>query len=253
MGTRKNEIIVCGDTHAEWGYLNKLITRHRPYIILQCGDWGWWPKFDNTYALSWNGKKWHQRGVKNLHQDGRMTFVYWCPGNHEDWWDLVNEQNKHEGPVEVQPGVFYMKRGEILRLPDGRNVLFMGGADSIDKELRTIGRDWFPDEIITQADIYNLPDPDETTIDIVISHTCPREFHDEIMQRENSARTRAKFEDPSMMALSYILHTYQPSLWYFGHFHLFKKGTHVGENWACQWTCLDMAPHSMWWEILKER
>ena len=47
---------------------------------------------------------------------------------------------------------------DLLGLPDGRIVLFMGGADSIDKKYRKIGFDWFPEELITQKDIYELPD-----------------------------------------------------------------------------------------------
>jgi hypothetical protein len=181
--------------------------------------------------------------VKNRLHNGDLCKIYWCPGNHEDWWDLIYERQYIKGPVEMQPSVYYMKRGETLMLPDGRRVLFMGGADSIDKSMRTMGHDWFPQEIITQADIYNLPDPDEVPIDIVISHTCPEEFHDAMLQRENSVRVRTKFDDPSMLALSYILHTYQPSWWFFGHFHFYKEGTYNNTRWFC----LSMAPLSMWW------
>jgi len=222
-------------------------------MILQCGDYGWWPALHGKPAFIFNGwgkkpKKWDQFGVKNHLQGGKTVLVYWCPGNHEDWWDLKHEKGYISGPIEVQPGVFYMQRGEILRLPDGRNILFMGGAESIDKDLRVMGRDWFPEEIITQADIETLPDPDEVGIDIVISHTCPREFHDEIFKVEKSSRIRAKFEDPSMLALSYILHTYRPGMWFFGHFHLVKNGTYNNTKWFC----LLMAPYSGWWMELPE-
>lgn len=207
----------------------------------------------NTSAFVFSGwgkkpKKWDQFGIKNILQGNKVVEVYWCPGNHEDWWDLVHEKGYLKGPIEVQKGVYYMKRGEMLRLPDGRNILFMGGAESIDKDLRTFGRDWFPEEIITQADVYDLPSPEEVGVDIVISHTCPREFHREIFNVENSVRTRAKFEDPSMLALSYILHNFRPGLWFFGHFHLYKSG--VFNN--TRWFCLDMAPNSNWWMELPE-
>jgi len=67
-----------------------------------------------------------------------------------------------------------MKRGSVLKLPDKRNILFIGGALSIDKKQRTIGYDWFPQETISQKNIFELPDE---KIDIVISHTAPKYFH----------------------------------------------------------------------------
>ena len=45
-----------------------------------------------------------------------------------------------------------------MALPDGRTVLFMGGALSVDKAWRTPGYDWFPEESITTGDLDRLPD-----------------------------------------------------------------------------------------------
>ena len=185
------DIIVVGDLHGVWGPFNAMINEKNPNIILQCGDFGWWPKFHDTTNM-WSGeyedisdeiigdpwqrvmakrvpKPWDQFGIK-----ANDTKVYWCDGNHEDHWDLIEERNYMKAPCEMMPNVYYMKRGSVLQLPDGRNVLFMGGADSIDKGARTVGLDWFPEEVINQKNVYGLPD---TKVDVVISHTCPTEFH----------------------------------------------------------------------------
>jgi hypothetical protein len=244
----KGGIIVCGDLHGEWGHLNKLINKKKPEIILQTGDFGWFPKMHETYgvsAYSYMEKriKFNQYGIKNIHQDISSTKVYWCPGNHEDWWSIRDELDTMSGKVETQKDVFYMKRGEILTLPDSRNILFIGGAYSIDKHWRKIGWDWFPEETITQKDIENLP---EVRIDIVVSHTCPLEFQDDLMTSDDG-RCRQKFKDPSMLALSYVLEKYNPPLWYFSHFHFYKSGQTNGTAW----TCLNKSPDTGWWEYLK--
>ena len=228
------KIIVCGDTHGEWGYLNKLIHLKNPDIVIQCGDFGYWPGFEvkkiglyDTQYVRANSYKLCS-GIKN-----KNTKIYWCDGNHEDFSKLKKVKD-----TEICPNVFYMKRGTTLTLPDKRVVLFMGGADSIDKKYRTPGYDWFPDELISQKDIENLPD---INVDIIISHTCPEEF--DILDA-----ARAKIYDPSRQALSYLLNKYNPSLWYFGHWHFYKEGYHNDTKWFC----LNMAGLTNWWKYLPE-
>jgi hypothetical protein len=106
--------LVCGDIHEQFGYFNSFLNKH-PHIkiILQVGDLGFWPGINNNKIISPN------------------TKIFWCPGNHENWEELKKLRD-----IEIFPNVFYMERGSILTLEDGRNVLFMGGAYSIDRSLR---------------------------------------------------------------------------------------------------------------------
>lgn len=39
-------ILVYGDLHGDWGALNRLISKKHPDIVLQCGDFGWFPRFE---------------------------------------------------------------------------------------------------------------------------------------------------------------------------------------------------------------
>ena len=100
------------------------------------------------------------------------------------------------------------------------------------------GVDWFPEEVISEKDVENLPD---AQIDIVISHTCPREF--EMLGDD------MKVNDSSRDALSVVMTRYRPQLWFFGHFHEYA----TGENHGCRWTALDMAGYSNWWVNLPAR
>jgi hypothetical protein len=218
-----DRIMVLGDVHRDFGALNALVNRKRPQLILQCGDFGFWPKITRKDS----------RGNLKVNRVPIMkdSKLYWADGNHEDHWSLKGLPSN-----EIWPNVFYMKRGSTLTLPDGRTVLFMGGAYSVDQYMRTLGYDWFPDEVISTMDLEQLPD---TKVDIVISHTCPREF--EVMGDD------MRLDDSSRMALSYILTKYRPSLWYFGHFHYYKTGVTRG----CRWAGLSMAGCSGWWAWLQ--
>jgi Icc-related predicted phosphoesterase len=218
-----NSIMVLGDVHREFGALNTLVNKKRPEIILQCGDFGFWP----------NITRHDERGdvivpKKPVMNDAKL---YWADGNHEDHRSLRSLSTN-----EIWPNVYYMKRGSTMTLPDGRTVLFVGGARSIDKAMRTMGFDWFPEEEISEMDLALLPD---TKVDIVISHTCPREFA--VMGNDMRA------DDSSRMVLSYVLARYQPSLWYFGHFHYYRTGVTRG----CRWVGLSMTGCTGWWEWLR--
>ena len=258
------DILIIGDTHATWGELNRIISTKKPSIVLQVGDFGWWPKFHNTTKIS-SGKykldhnfrappadmpwlsgmrqemPWDQYGVK----PGKSK-IYFCPGNHEDWEDLeLKATSDNPVQVEVMPAVFYMPRCSTLKLPDGRVILFMGGATSTDKEYRTYRYDWFPEESIKQKDIYNLPDVD---IDIVVSHTSPQEFKRGLFNKSTDYRQRdpywlEKFSDPSCHALSHVLRRYKPSLWFFGHYHVVRTSMWL----KTRWFALNKVNSTGWW------
>jgi len=212
-------IAVCGDIHGQWENLNNFIKYTEADIILQCGDFGWFPN------LQYNG--WDQYGLEN-----GDTKIYFCDGNHDNHQSLRNLENN-----EIMKNVFYMKRGSILNI-NNKNILFMGGADSIDKNLRTNGLDWWPEEIITKEDVNNLP---EEKVDIVISHTCPYEFKIFLFGSNDP------YIDPSRDALSYVLKKYKPKQWFFSHWHQWQRGKYQD----CEWLMLNKSPDVHWWTELR--
>jgi hypothetical protein len=197
-------ILVAGDLHGEFRTLQKALRHLKPDITLQVGDFGYWPYEESYSKFSVNGTEFP---------------VYFCDGNHERLDLLI----KNKEVTEVCRNVFYQPRGSTLTLPDGRTVLFLGGAASIDKEYRTPGFDWFPEEIPSYVD---LPDQE---IDIVISHTCPRSLHDRMLLE---VRSSFNLIDPTGYLLEHVLEKYRPSLWYFGHWHKYAEGTISGTKWV---------------------
>jgi len=257
---KKQLILVVGDLHGVWGSLNHIIEIKKPSIILQCGDFGWWPQFHNTHAIYSGeyedisdeiiGDPWQRVMAKRVNKPFDQwglkaddSKIYFCDGNHEDHPSLRHISGNTKNPCEVMNNIYYMRRGNVLTLPDGRNVLFMGGANSIDRDAREPGIDWFPQEVISEADLHNLPDVD---IDIVVSHTCPLEIFDRLAKMTGLDRYRTA--DPSREALSYVLERYKPALWYFGHYHVFA----TGKSGSTRWFCLDKVGGLNWCVKLKE-
>ena len=124
-----------------------------------------------------------------------------------------------------------------MTLPDGRVVLFLGGALSIDRHYRIEGSaeyGWFQNEQLSEYDVMGLDH--NTRIDIVVSHTCPQEF---------DVPMRYDYNDSSRMALSYILHKFRPKQWFFGHWHICSAGKYLD----CEWTglgCFDPPSTNSW-------
>jgi len=225
------KIVVCGDIHTKWPYLNTFINRYKPNIILQCGDFGWWPHLHNTVT---EGIKFDQYGIKNPN-----TKIFWCGGNHENW-DVLDE---YTDMTEVYKNVFYMPIGTVLELPDGRNVLFVGKAESTDKELRVEGVSWWRQEVFSNKDFDLLPDPKKVKIDIVISHTVPKTFMNEFPGEFDSWVLSSRINDPTTEALDRVLEMYSPDLWFSGHFHDFMWGIYKNTKW---FGIADI-PYSNWW------
>jgi len=207
------DIVIVGDVHGGFGRLNAMMNKRRPKIVIQTGDLGFWPR-----------SKEQRKGV---YDDGPTIKVpegsklYWCDGNHEDHYELDVRTTD-----ELWPRTQYMPRGSTTTLPDGRVVLFLGGALCIDRHHRVEGSGeygWFRNEQLSDHDVLSIDD--DLKVDIVVSHTCPMEF---------DIPMRYEYVDSSRTDLSYILHKFKPKQWFFGHWHICSSGNYLG----CEWTGL---------------
>lgn len=218
------KILIVGDIHGRFGDFNKLINNKKPDVVIQAGDNAYyWINDDNIGKIKPQGSK-----------------VYLVPGNHESW-DMIHKKigrNKLE-PTEIEKDLFYCSIGSSIKINDKR-ILFVGGADSIDKEMRTIKYNWFPEEILNNNDV-NFILNNYNKIDMVVSHTCPTEFN------MNKTKRFDKYNDPSRIALSVLLEKYSPMLWYFGHWHHYIQGKYE----KTLWTGLNMARDFNWWREIE--
>jgi hypothetical protein len=228
------DIIVAGDLHGNWGAINTLINKKQPKMILQVGDFGWFPNFEVKKPVIYNHQvPWKLKGIKT-----NDTKIYFCDGNHENHEFLIQDGQIYE----LYENVYHCSRGSILGLPDGRKVLFIGGAESIDKDQRLIGHDWFPGENIQYGQLANLlyNEANIKKIDIIISHTCPFKF-DILTENE------FKLNDGNRKILDEILDMFSPDYWYFGHWHRYIKGQYKNTKYFG----LDYPrKNATWWKYL---
>lgn len=220
---KRRPILIIGDIHGYFTVLDAFIKRLEPLLVLQCGDFGIWPgrNIDRLAA-----------GFKT--DAGQTVPIHFCDGNHENHHELRKLCGLTTAALEVGDCVFYQPRGSTITLPNGHVVLFAGGADSVDKDMRTPGLDWFPEEILTENDFEHFPDI--PSVNIVISHSAPASL------KLPPLLDAQKYPDPSRDVLDKVLQRYRPKQWFCAHYHT----AFSGKIKNCQIQALDCGHSHKW-------
>ncbi|WP_313354522.1 metallophosphoesterase [Microbacterium sp.] len=213
----EERVAICGDWHGNIGWL-RMLTRALPNLaydvktVLQLGDWGMDPvETDVLFA---------EAGIER---------VFVTVGNH-DRFDLISPLfAAHPGAaVRVSEITWVLPRPARLNIW-GRTVLSLGGATSVDQRWRTEGRDWWPEEAISDqhvaaavaggpADVMLTHEsPAATPVRAVreLLGTNPNRFPTEAL--EESAKSRAR--------VSEVWDAVRPELLMHGHMHTPGGGT----------------------------
>jgi len=207
-------IYITGDTHIPID-IKKLTSKKFPegtkltkndYVII-CGDFGLiWTKEDaeERHWTKWlNEKPW------------TTLFV---DGNHENHIRLqqLPKLQMFNGTVgKVSDSIFHLRRGEIYEI-EGMKFFTMGGAQSHDKENRTIDITWWKEEEPNHQEINYAIDNLEKhqwNVDYVITHTIPAIFLKMCLISHNENDSTIKFLDHVLNNLTY-------KKWYCGHWHI---------------------------------
>jgi len=230
-------IYLAGDTHgrmdiaklspAKWPE-GQTLTRDDYLIIL--GDFG---------AIWGDGS-----GELQLSNADRELLLWWesqpwttlfVDGNHEnhDLIDTFEVSERFGGAVQVVPGfphVVHLMRGEAYDLPFQEGVtarcFVMGGADSMDKQWRTEGVNWWARELPSQEEYERATASLERigwSVDYVLTHDVPYNAMAEALGQ----RWSTQWGDPPFNQLVGFLRLVDEKLdkqrlkmWYAGHYHV---------------------------------
>jgi predicted phosphodiesterase len=140
---------------------------------------------------------------------------YTCGGNHDNWdkWSLLAAQQGHPTLVQLAPACYFAQRGSLQDI-EGIKHLFLGGAESIDRHVRTTGVSWWAAETPTHAEFCLFSERLENEKpEVVITHDAPLCV--------NIPRTDKRSKStPRNLQNVLKLSEHKPARWYFGHYHI---------------------------------
>lgn len=206
-------MLTVGDVHGNLNYLEGLAKTRPEQNIFQVGDLGL------GFILPSLDKKNLERFNDLLEETDK--YFYAIRGNHDD--------------PEFWSGKYTDRWSRIMLIPDfsvveieGRNVLCIGGAISLDRQIRKHGMDYWEDEKFVM-DRKRLEKCLELEIHIVVTHTAPNfafplgfGFH-----ALNYAKEDKKLLEDIRVERNQLAEvwdeikkkSYIPTHWMYGHFH----------------------------------
>lgn len=139
-------------------------------------------------------------------------------------------------------------------IPDGQvedNMMFIGGALSIDRAMRVEGYSWWPDEELSRDELNRMIDIYEhARPEIMVTHECPESIAAMIVAGMRDLRSGSamkmdpRFASRTRMAFEAMRQhrSFRPKLWLFGHWHLPFDRVVDGTRFIClpELACLDV-------------
>lgn len=213
-----SRIFVTGDCHGNQD-IEKLDLKHFPEqkhltrddVVIVAGDfgapWDFLESREDRFTLKW-------------HENKSYTTLF-VDGNHENFDALQNYpviDFRGAKNHQIRPHVLHVMRGEVIQL-SGHRILCMGGAVSVDKQLRQTGVSWWPEEEPNYKKWHYAADQlVKWHPDIIITHDAP----ESVIQ----AMQLYKHDDPDAVerGMEQLLQVIKDEKipvkdWYFGHHH----------------------------------
>lgn len=202
-------VYITGDTHGELGRFKQGELSHagKNDTVIVLGDFG----------FLWDGSAEEQRALDWLRK--RPYTLLFLDGAHENFDMLAQypEQQAFGGRVQALGGnVYHICRGSIIEL-EGQSYLCFGSAETseAEKEERTPGVNWWPQEAPTDADCAfceeNLARR-SYKVDYVLTHDAPSKFLSFAQLAMGETNRLHSFLDEIVMKTEY-------KQWYFGCYH----------------------------------
>lgn len=166
-------IYITGDQHANFNKIFNFVDfldiklNSDDYVII-LGDMG----------IFWRDDKEDAKKFIEFFEKNYQFNLYFIEGNHENF-NLLNDLPEDEnGMGYISEHIRHLKRGRRYNI-QGKNILAIGGADSIDKYHRTEGISWWKEEQITDDDVVEAIGHGDIVFDYVLSHAAPAAIFNE--------------------------------------------------------------------------
>ena len=203
---------IIGDIHGKiydyrsYALVSGVRARHivEPERSIQVGDFG----------IGFFSPFWHEKEIEWQKEHPQHRFIR---GNHDD-----------PAMCKTMPG--YIEDGTV----EG-DVMFIGGAWSIDHEWRTPGLDWWPDEELSYSELDKLVTKyGQAKPRVMITHDCPTSVAWEMfLSKGLGLGDNKQIKTRTGEAFQAMFEIHQPELWVYGHWHNTRKTNINGTEFQC--------------------
>lgn len=191
---------LVGDIHGNFKKYKHLLERATASI--QVGDFG----------IGFSHYYWHER-VNRFHHNSQHRFI----------------RGNHDNPAKCREMCGWIYDGTV----EG-HTMYIGGAWSIDHQLRTEGVDWWSEEELSIAELDQLVDAyTYTKPRVMITHDAPEEVTFNMFISKGLGLGNRQIKTRTGQALQTMFETHRPEFWFFGHWHHTKQSDIKGTHFHC--------------------
>lgn len=212
---------VVGDVHGKYSEYLQIVNKSEYSICV--GDIG----FNYGYLKS--------KQNQGKYDPSRHKLV---AGNHDNYGNKIITESGDVSFGEQTP--HFLGEFGVWKIPDFSPIYFVRGAYSIDKNRRTTGLDWWPDEELTQAQgIKAIEDYELKKPNFMVTHSVPKSLIPIVPFRRLAGYPDITSSTEVMLDFMYNAH--QPDIWLFGHYHIDWDYTyqHPQTGKKTRFICLD--------------
>lgn len=164
MDLRPDEVLVAGDWHGNTIWMEKVLraaARSGHKQILHCGDLAvLWPAPNDNDKFT--------KVLKRRLDEHDLTLVF-VDGNHDVHPKLRALPVNEDGFGVINGRLLYAPRGHRWHL-SGVRFGALGGAYSVDRRSRKLGKSWWEGEETSEADVRRLG---RGRLDVLLTHEVP--------------------------------------------------------------------------------
>jgi hypothetical protein len=132
-------------------------------------------------------------------------------------------RGNHDNPGKCRSNSQWIKDGTV----EG-NMMFVGGAMSIDIYRRTEGLSWWRDEELSYGEWFEVIDKyNQVKPKYMVTHDCPTEIGKLIIPDSE------KHKSITAQALETMFESHKPDYWIFGHYHRSWRQNVLGTEFIC--------------------
>jgi len=179
-------------------------TDHVPEYSVQVGDFG----------IGFNSKYWHDEINSWMIDNPTHRFI----------------RGNHDNPELCKTMAGYIPDGTVEN-----DVMYVGGAWSIDQAYRVEGVSWWRDEELSVHELDKMISLfGETKPRVMITHDCPTSAAYEMFISKNLGMSNfPQIKTRTGEALQAMFELHQPEFHFFGHWHYTRQATINGTRFVC--------------------